>query len=117
MQEQIPIGLAEVRAVFSSGSGRVAGCMVTEGKIVKDCGIRVRRKGQEVHVGVLSSLKRVKEMVKEVISNIFFCQSSHFLFFLLTTSFFSVIEGINGIVKILACVTTICNLFSTKFRS
>lgn len=72
MQEQIPIGLAEVRAVFSSGSGRVAGCMVTEGKIVKDCGVRVRRKGQEVHVGVLSSLKRVKEMVKEVISNIFF---------------------------------------------
>lgn len=63
----MPIGSAEVRAVFSSGSGRVAGCMVTEGKIVKDCGIRVLRKGKEVHVGVLGSLRRVKEMVKEVI--------------------------------------------------
>lgn len=65
-QEQLPIGSAEVRAVFSSGSSRVAGCMVTEGKVVKDCGIRVLRKGKEVHVGVLGSLKRVKEMVKEV---------------------------------------------------
>ncbi|KAI3465997.1 hypothetical protein Pfo_022660 [Paulownia fortunei] len=66
VEEQLPIGVAEVRAVFSSGSGRVAGCMVTEGKIVKDCGIRVLRKGKEVHVGVLGSLRRVKEMVKEV---------------------------------------------------
>ncbi|KAK6132565.1 hypothetical protein DH2020_033667 [Rehmannia glutinosa] len=66
VEEQVPIGAAEVRAVFSSGSGRVAGCMVTDGKIVKDCGIRVLRKGKEVHVGVLGSLKRVKEMVKEV---------------------------------------------------
>ncbi|KAL3631501.1 Translation initiation factor IF-2, chloroplastic [Castilleja foliolosa] len=66
VEEQVPIGAAEVRAVFSSGSGRVAGCMVTEGKIVKDCGIRVRRKGKEVYVGGLSSLRRVKEMVKEV---------------------------------------------------
>ncbi|KAL8510012.1 hypothetical protein ACS0TY_017007 [Phlomoides rotata] len=66
VEEQVPIGLAEVRAVFSSGSGRVAGCMVTEGKLVKDCGIRVLRKGKEVHVDVLGSLRRVKEMVKEV---------------------------------------------------
>ncbi|KAL3613716.1 hypothetical protein CASFOL_041790 [Castilleja foliolosa] len=66
VEDEVPIGLAEVRAVFSSGSGRVGGCMVTEGKVVKGCGIRVRRKGNEVHVGVLSSLKRVKEIVKEV---------------------------------------------------
>ncbi|CAI9784306.1 unnamed protein product [Fraxinus pennsylvanica] len=66
VEEQVPIGSAEVRAVFSSGSGRVAGCMVTDGKIVKDSGIRVLRKGKEVHVGVLCSLRRVKELVKEV---------------------------------------------------
>ncbi|XP_073060969.1 translation initiation factor IF-2, chloroplastic-like [Primulina eburnea] len=66
VEEQVPIGSAEIRQVFSSGSGRVAGCMVTEGKLVKDCGIRVRRKGKEVHVGVLGSLRRVKEIVKEV---------------------------------------------------
>ncbi|XP_059661322.1 translation initiation factor IF-2, chloroplastic-like [Cornus florida] len=66
VEEQLKIGTAEVRAVFSSGSGRVAGCMVTEGKIVKDCGIRVLRNGKTVYVGVLDSLRRVKEMVKEV---------------------------------------------------
>ncbi|KAG6424436.1 hypothetical protein SASPL_114854 [Salvia splendens] len=70
VEEEVPIGMAEVRAVFSSGSGRVAGCMVTDGKLVKGCGIRVLRKGKEVHVGVLDSLRRVKEMVKEVNSGL-----------------------------------------------
>lgn len=65
-QEQITIGSAEVRATFSSGSGRVAGCMVTEGKVQKGCGIRVIRKGKVIHVGILDSLRRVKEDVKEV---------------------------------------------------
>lgn len=55
-----------MRATFSSGSGRVAGCMVNEGKITKGCGIRVVRKGKPVHVGVLDSLRRVKENVEEV---------------------------------------------------
>nr|GMD40415.1 DExH-box ATP-dependent RNA helicase DExH6-like [Ipomoea batatas] len=32
--------------MFSSGSGRVAGCMVIEGKVVKEPGIRVVRKGR-----------------------------------------------------------------------
>lgn len=66
VEEQVPIGSAEVRATFSSGSGRVAGCMVTQGKVVTDSGIRVLRKGKEVYVGVIDSLRRVKEIVKEV---------------------------------------------------
>lgn len=65
-EEQVPIGAAEVRAIFSSGSGRAAGCMVTEGKLVKGCGVRVVRKGKTVYVGKLDSLRRVKEVVKEV---------------------------------------------------
>ncbi|KAJ6753546.1 TRANSLATION INITIATION FACTOR IF-2 CHLOROPLASTIC [Salix purpurea] len=66
VEEQEPIGSTVVRAVFSSGSGRVAGCMVTEGKVVKGCGIRVVRNRKTVHIGVLDSLRRVKEIVKEV---------------------------------------------------
>ncbi|XP_021743279.1 translation initiation factor IF-2, chloroplastic-like [Chenopodium quinoa] len=66
VEEQVTIGAAEVRATFSSGSGRVAGCMVTEGKITKGCGIRVLRKGKTVHAGLLDSLRRVKENVEEV---------------------------------------------------
>ncbi|KAF9667003.1 hypothetical protein SADUNF_Sadunf16G0287700 [Salix dunnii] len=66
VEEQEPIGSTVVRAVFSSGSGRVAGCMVTEGKVVKGCGIRVVRNRKTVHIGILDSLRRVKEIVKEV---------------------------------------------------
>ncbi|XP_061371494.1 translation initiation factor IF-2, chloroplastic isoform X2 [Gastrolobium bilobum] len=66
VEEQVSIGSAQVRATFSSGSGRVAGCMVKEGKVVKGCGIRVIRKGKVIHVGILDSLRRVKEVVNEV---------------------------------------------------
>lgn len=66
VEDQVPIGAAELRAVFTSGSGRIAGCMVTEGKVTKDCGIRVLRKGKIVYVGVVDSLRRIKEDVKEV---------------------------------------------------
>ncbi|OAY69222.1 Translation initiation factor IF-2, chloroplastic [Ananas comosus] len=66
VEEQVPIGTAEVRATFSSGSGRVAGCMVREGKVVEDCGVRVVRNGKIVHTGKINSLRRVKEEVKEV---------------------------------------------------
>ncbi|CAA6657890.1 unnamed protein product [Spirodela intermedia] len=65
IEEQVPIGSAEVRKVFSSGSGRVAGCMVADGKLVKDCGIKVVRRGKTVYTGKLDSLRRVKEEVKE----------------------------------------------------
>ncbi|KAJ0975698.1 hypothetical protein J5N97_017663 [Dioscorea zingiberensis] len=66
VEEHISIGTATVRATFSSGSGRVAGCMITEGKVVKECGIRVVRKGKIIHTGTVGSLRRVKEEVKEV---------------------------------------------------
>ncbi|KAG9439383.1 hypothetical protein H6P81_019548 [Aristolochia fimbriata] len=66
VEEKVPIGRAEVRAIFTSGSGRVAGCMVTEGKVVKGCGLQVVRNGKTVYTGILESLRRVKEMVKEV---------------------------------------------------
>ncbi|KAJ0733455.1 putative protein-synthesizing GTPase [Helianthus annuus] len=66
VEDQVPIGSVDVRAVFSSGSGRIAGCMVTDGKVTKDCGVRVLRKGKTVFVGVLDSLRRIKEDVKEV---------------------------------------------------
>lgn len=36
-EERTPLGDAEVRAVFGSGSRIVAGCMVTEGHIRKGC--------------------------------------------------------------------------------
>ncbi|GAQ80685.1 Translation initiation factor 2 [Klebsormidium nitens] len=65
-EERIPIGTAEVKAVFPAGSGKAAGCIVTEGKLVKGCTIAVIRKKKEVYFGKLDSLRRVKELAKQV---------------------------------------------------
>ncbi|KAI5066937.1 hypothetical protein GOP47_0017465 [Adiantum capillus-veneris] len=70
VQEEVPIGKAEVRAIFVSGSGKVAGCMVTEGKLVKGCGCKIRRGSAVVYTGNLVSLRRVKELAKEVVAGL-----------------------------------------------
>lgn len=70
IQEEVPIGTAEVRAIFNSGSGKVAGCMVTDGKLVKGCGCKVVRHNEVIHTGTLYSLRRVKEIAKEVIAGL-----------------------------------------------
>jgi translation initiation factor IF-2 len=44
----------------------VAGCMVTQGKILRNAEVRVLRKGQEIWRDRIGSLKRFKEDVREV---------------------------------------------------
>lgn len=61
-----PLGQVEVRAVFPVGRGTVAGCYVLSGKAIRNCHIRVLRGGKVVYQGILDSLKRVKDDVKEV---------------------------------------------------
>ncbi|MGB7415151.1 MAG: translation initiation factor IF-2 [Thermosynechococcaceae cyanobacterium] len=61
-----PLGETEVRAVFPAGRGAVAGCYIQSGKLVRNCRIRVHRKDQVVYEGILDSLKRMKEDVREV---------------------------------------------------
>ena len=57
----------EVREIFRiSKVGTIAGCMVKEGKITRNSKIRVIRDGIVIHSGVLGSLKRFKDDVKEV---------------------------------------------------
>ncbi len=65
-QVEEPLGQVEVRAVFQAGRGNIAGCYVLSGKALRNCNIRVQRKGQLVYEGTLDSLKRVKDDVKEV---------------------------------------------------
>lgn len=60
-------GKAEVRATFkSSQHGLIAGCMVTEGTITRNNLMRVIRDKVQVWKGTISSLKRVKEDVRDV---------------------------------------------------
>ncbi|MEC4986387.1 MAG: translation initiation factor IF-2 [Oscillatoria sp. PMC 1068.18] len=60
------LGQAEVRAVFPVGRGAVAGCYIQSGRVVRNSKIRVRRGGEVIFEGNLSSLKRVREDAKEV---------------------------------------------------
>jgi translation initiation factor IF-2 len=61
------LGHAEVRQTYKvSGIGTVAGCYVLDGKLVRDCSIRVVRDGIVIHEGELASLQRFKDSVKEV---------------------------------------------------
>lgn len=60
-------GNAEIRETFKiSKIGTIAGCMVTDGKIVRNSGVRIIREGVVIYTGVLESLKRFKEDAKEV---------------------------------------------------
>ena len=63
------LGHAEVRQTYKvSGVGTVAGCYVQDGKIVRNCSIRLVRDGIVIHEGVLASLQRFKDAAKEVAS-------------------------------------------------
>ena len=60
-------GTAEIRETFKiSKVGTIAGCMVLNGKIFRNSGVRLIREGVVVYTGVLDSLKRFKDDVKEV---------------------------------------------------
>ena len=61
------LGYAEIRKVFDiTKTGKVAGCMVTEGLVKRGAGVRLLREGVVIHNGELSQLKRFKDDVREV---------------------------------------------------
>ena len=67
IEEEVYLGRAEVRQVFNiSRVGRIAGCHVVDGKVLRSGFIRIKREGEIVHTGKLSSLKRFKDDVREV---------------------------------------------------
>ncbi len=61
------LGHAEVRNTFKvSGVGTIAGGYILDGKISRNSQVRIVRDGIIVHEGILSSLKRFKDDVKDV---------------------------------------------------
>ncbi|RKY00486.1 translation initiation factor IF-2, partial [Candidatus Poribacteria bacterium] len=64
---EVVLGRAEVRKVFNVARfGRVAGCYVLEGKVVRGANLRVIRDGTVIYEGKLDSLRRFKDDVREV---------------------------------------------------
>lgn len=78
--EEVELGKAEVRQIFTIGkTTKIAGCYVTEGKIVRSKHAVVIRDGKEIFEGEIDQLKRFKDDVKEVATG-FECGISFFKF-------------------------------------
>ena len=60
------VGHAKVLQVFKLSSGRVGGCIVTDGKILRNARARVLRDKVPIYDGGFSTLRRFKDDVKEV---------------------------------------------------
>ena len=68
IQEEV-LGRAEVRDTFHiSRIGTIAGCYVTDGKLLRNCKCRLIRDGVVIFNGKINSLKRFKDDAKEVAS-------------------------------------------------
>ncbi|MCI5072531.1 translation initiation factor IF-2 [bacterium] len=61
------LGHAQVRQIFTiPKQGTIAGCMVTDGKVMRSSKVRLIRENVPIYTGELSSLKRFKDDAKEV---------------------------------------------------
>ena len=61
------VGEAEIKQTFKASKvGRIAGCLVTEGKVRRDGNVRLVREGTVIWTGRLGSLRRFKDNVDEV---------------------------------------------------
>jgi translation initiation factor IF-2 len=61
------LGEAEVKQTFKASKvGRIAGCIVNEGKVNRDASVRLVREGTVIWDGKLGSLRRFKDNVQEV---------------------------------------------------
>ncbi len=61
------VGEAEIKQTFKASKvGRIAGCIVSEGKVTRDANVRLIREGTVIWDGVLGSLRRFKDNVQEV---------------------------------------------------
>lgn len=65
-EEEVVLGAAEIREVFRTPRGNIAGCYVTDGQIARGARARLVREGAIVYTGVVSSLRRFKDDVREV---------------------------------------------------
>jgi translation initiation factor IF-2 len=61
------LGEAEIKQTFKASKvGRIAGCIVTQGKVTRTASVRLIREGTVIWDGVLGSLRRFKDNVQEV---------------------------------------------------
>ena len=64
---EVIVGRAEVREIFEGRRGtQIAGCRVSEGRMIKNADVRVMRDGQVVEDSTISSLRHFRDEVNEM---------------------------------------------------
>jgi translation initiation factor IF-2 len=65
--EEKVTGTLEIRQIFKfSKVGNIAGCHVTDGKVVRDSNVRLIRDGVVIYTGKINTIQHEKDQVKEV---------------------------------------------------
>ena len=64
--QEVQEGTAEIRQVFEMRRNKIAGCVVTDGRIRRGSMTRVVRRGETVYEGPISTLRRFRDEVREV---------------------------------------------------
>jgi len=62
----VKLGTATVRATFRTPRGIIAGCYINDGVMRRNADVRVTRNGKVLHAGRISSLRHVKDDVREL---------------------------------------------------
>ena len=66
LREQV-VGEAEILEVFEfSKKSKIAGCMITSGRVTSKCSVRIKRGGELIFEGKIGSLKRFQNDAAEV---------------------------------------------------
>nr|QUE29088.1 InfB [Madagascaria erythrocladioides] len=60
------IGKSEIKTIFNLSKGVIAGCYINEGKLKRNCLVKIFRQHQEIYKGNLDSIKKIKEDVAEL---------------------------------------------------
>ena len=64
---EVIVGRAEIREIFGGRRGlQIAGCRVTDGRIVRNGSVRVTREGQNIAQSTISSLRHFRDEVNEM---------------------------------------------------
>lgn len=65
-EKEMFLGRVEVREVFKTPAGKIAGCMVVQGKVSRTAKVRVLRDSKIIHEGRIQALRRFKDDAREV---------------------------------------------------
>lgn len=65
-EKEVIVGKGKILKIFKISTGKALGCYVESGKFVQGLNVRIKRDGEIIGVGKITSLKRFKDSVHEI---------------------------------------------------